>query len=1453
MQVVRRARRIAVLVAAILFVPLVLAGAFLAFVQTGPGRATVIWAAETFGSSDAMTVRIGALDGAIPFDMTVRDVSLADPGGVWLSVDRARLDWSPLALVAGVLSIRMIDVDTVDLARLPAPSDTPKEDTGGGGIPSLPFQIALERLSIGEIALGEPVLGTPAAVTVEGYAEIGNPADGLAARLDIERIDGVDGRIAVNATYRPQDSYLGLDLSVDEPAGGLVSRLSGMPGLPPLSLAVRGEGPVDDWTARLSMTAGVEGAAARADGRATIRRQPGPAGEAGRALTVDLAGDLAGLLQPGFAPLAEGRTTLTVDSFIAESGPVTINTFEALTAAGLVSLTGTVDPSGPTANITYDVVAGQAERFAAVLPVLASWRGIEATGSVDYGQEAARVAVSLAADGLVAEGNAVANLEFAATADARGPVADPDTRIAVEAEARASGLRPADASLSAATGETAHLSLSGTATPAGRLEAEPLRLVLGAGEIVWTGVVDTTGIDGKLGVDALDLSTLAGLSGQDLKGIANLDADIRVALADGGLPSGSVSLKGDATDFASGIAQVDGALGDSFTIAGGAERDSDGGFAFDDLTVKGAALDLTAKGSATRRNADVVISLDLPDLEKIEPRVTGAATIDAKLTGSLEDLGVDAVARVDRATAMGRPISGLTLEANVSDVLNAPDGAIKLAGTVDSRAVSGSGRIAPLAAGGIDVQDLDVAIGSVMLTGAVSVDSETRAQGQLALKAGDLSDLTPLTLMTLAGRIDADVKLEVVDGVQVVDATARAANVAAGDIRVGSLDLTADIRDPTGTLQVDADVTAKSLLAGGQRIDSLALKATGGLDENKFSLNASGLGAGLTATGGLALSDGDMTLRLAEMTLSGGGQTGTLDGPAVIRLAGGDVSIDRFRLRTGGGSLDVSGKAGETLDLTVAANALPLSLADIAVPGTGLAGTLSANAKVSGSASAPAGTYDVRIAGLSLPQMTQAGLGSLGVTAKGTLASGRSSVDARITGEQNAAIAITGSVPLSPAGALDLAVRGRLDLALLNDMLAASGDRVSGPIDIDMKIGGTTSAPNPSGTIRLSGGSYSSPLNGMAFSNIAMEAQGGLRAIEVTRLSATTPNGGTISGSGRVNLDTAAGLPAEIRIQADNAQVMQNDVVDVVVDAALSLTGPVAIGPSLAGTVTIRQMDIDIPDRLPSSVRPIPVEHINTPPALQAQFDEERRFSGEEGGGAGYVMALDLTVNTTNRIFVRGMGIDAQLGGSVQVRGTTETPIVVGGFQLRRGYVDVIGQRIDFTRGVVTFTGAEKIDPQLDFVAETTTSSVTAIVNVTGPASNPRISLSSSPELPEDEVLAHVLFDKATGQLTAGEAVQLAQAAASLTGFGGSGPGLVDNIRKNLGLDVLELTSSGDDPAIGVGRYINDNIYLGVKQGARADSSRVTVDVDITDNIRARGEVGADGSTSLGINMEWDY
>ncbi len=161
------------------------------------------------------------------------------------------------------------------------------------------------------------------------------------------------------------------------------------------------------------------------------------------------------------------------------------------------------------------------------------------------------------------------------------------------------------------------------------------------------------------------------------------------------------------------------------------------------------------------------------------------------------------------------------------------------------------------------------------------------------------------------------------------------------------------------------------------------------------------------------------------------------------------------------------------------------------------------------------------------------------------------------------------------------------------------------------------------------------------------------------------------------------------------------------------------------------------------------------------------------------------------------------------------------------------------------------LNPQLNFVARSEGNEITAIVTVTGTVDNLDIKFSSTPELPQDEVLAQLIFKRSIGELSAFQIAQLAAAAAELAG--GSNNSLMNKLRAGTGLDDLDVvTDEKGQPAVRAGRYIRDNIYLGVEAGS-GGSTKGTINLDITRNLKAKGALGAEGDSSGGIFYEKDY
>jgi translocation and assembly module TamB len=212
-------------------------------------------------------------------------------------------------------------------------------------------------------------------------------------------------------------------------------------------------------------------------------------------------------------------------------------------------------------------------------------------------------------------------------------------------------------------------------------------------------------------------------------------------------------------------------------------------------------------------------------------------------------------------------------------------------------------------------------------------------------------------------------------------------------------------------------------------------------------------------------------------------------------------------------------------------------------------------------------------------------------------------------------------------------------------------------------------------------------------------------------------------------------------------------------------------------------------------------------------------------------------------VFVRGRGLDAEVGGELRWRGTRAAPLVSGGFELRSGRFNLAGKTLEFQSGRVSFNGqgtANQLDPTLDFVASNTSGGVTSTLKVGGYADAPLLTLSSSPELPQDEVLARLLFGASITELSALQLAQMGAAVATLGGVGGGGGPLL-TLQRSLRLDRLAISGAqgeGTGATVEAGRYVSRRVYVGTRQST-AGGTQGEVEVDLTRRLKMRAAFGS--------------
>ncbi|WP_398471122.1 translocation/assembly module TamB domain-containing protein [Tardiphaga sp.] len=1397
-------------------------------------------------STPAAQISIGDVSGVLTSDVTVSDVSIADQDGVWLKLDKVRLVWRRTALLAGRLEIDRLDVGHLAIHRkpLPAPAASAAAPSSPSSaeaappdealLPDIPVKVEVKSFALTELSLGEPLLGVGAQLTATGQAVLGNPAEGLSLRLDARRLDA-QGVFATRLDYVPASGKLETAMTIDEAPGGIVVRLLKVADLPSAKLDLRGTGTLDAFDAKLAFDAGPS---TGANGAAQLTKQVD-----GRRLTLDLGARIEGLLPSVIQPIFAGTTRLNSSIGFAPDGGVRIEPLSVVSKLARMDIGGSVDAQ-QVADLTIRMRAlPNTGDTTEVNDFGIKTLAFDATvkGALSGPQVAAAAALR---DARLPQGR-FGQIDASFNASPAGSLLEKDTAIRLAGQVKATGLHASDAAIDSAVGSSLSLMLAGTSR-AGIVDVQTLQLQTETAEASFIGQVGGPLLKGRADIISSDLARFGALAGLKLRGALTFGAQL-----DGRPDTGRIDarLDGKLSGLSTGIGQLDGLTGGAVELAGAIRMLPNAGFGFDDLRIAGRHISARVHGDATKDNAAISAAVVIPQLSHADKTLSGQAEANAQLTGSLDKLNAHVAMALNDVRASGRPVPRVTLELAATDVTGALDARATLAGTIDRNAANGRLHVAKQADGGWRLDDLDLRIGSVAARGGVALDAERRLSGQLTASAGNLDDLSPLLLAKLAGAFDANLNFTAEAGGQNAQVALRGQGLKYAGDAIGKIDVQAALRDVWRRPLAQGDIAIDNANVAGEVIPSirLAARSTPSGSDITLKLNGKRIGADLKAT---LVPAGDIRLDLAALTARYENSRIALARPASFTLRGSSVDIRDFALALDRGVLSLNGSVGETLDLTLSAKAVPLAIANAVAPQLGLAGTLDAQARVTGTAEAPSGDWRVAIAGLAAAQTREFALAPMGIQASGRLSEGQTTLDAQVSAPRLGQLRAGGKVPLQ-RGALDLAVKGSLDLAAANGHLSPQGRRLSGRSDIDLRVTGALDKPKLNGAATLSGGTFDDVELGTKLTGIAARIAARNDDVVVERFTATSANGGSLNASGNVRIDPDAGLPGAIQISGRDVLLASNAIMKMRASPNLRIAGPLMRDPRITGRIDVDGLDVNVPERLPSTLKPLAgTRHVDAPEHVRLAIEKEEKARKRTKRAPPFDAGLDLTISAPNRVFVRGRGIDAELGGDMRLTGRLASPVTIGAFEMRRGKLQVAGTRLDFSRGRATFSG--EVTPELDFVAQTQAGDVTAQITVSGIASAPTFAFSSSPDLPQDEVLSRIMFSKASGGLSPFQAVQLAQMVAQFSGDGG--PDTMERLRRSLGVDALDISAGGaGGPSVGAARAINSRVSVGVKGAAAAKDSAVTLDIDLTRRLRLQGEASGAGATSIGIGTEIEY
>lgn len=578
--------------------------------------------------------------------------------------------------------------------------------------------------------------------------------------------------------------------------------------------------------------------------------------------------------------------------------------------------------------------------------------------------------------------------------------------------------------------------------------------------------------------------------------------------------------------------------------------------------------------------------------------------------------------------------------------------------------------------------------------------------------------------------------------------------------------------------------------------------------------------------------------------------------PAVIRAVDGGYQLEQATVVLPQGQVRLEGRTAPDLQLRAGFDDLDLSVLNTFAAGAGVGGraTGSLDFAQSGDAFPQA---DLR---LDIDNFTRSGattvsepvdialLGTLrpeGGDLRAVIRRGGQAIGQLQAGLQPVGAGAGSWTERLLAAPLSGGIRYNGPAAVLWSLAGIADQQLTGPIGVAADFSGLVSRPQLNGVIRANALGYVNESYGTRIRNISLAGRFTSDRLEITQFAGQAGEG-TIKGSGTIGLSSAEGYPIDIKAALDRARLARSDALGATATGTLRLTNSRANGALIQGELRLPEVRYQIVRQGAAEVAVLEGVRRKGAPPPSTDPQDQAALPG--------LFKLDVRLRADNELYVSGMGLESEWAADLRVTGTTAAPVIVGRADLVRGTYSFAGRRFDLDEtSSITFEG--DTNPALNIAATSTIDGVDVTINIGGRALNPQITFSSTPQLPQDELLSRALFGESVTNISAIQAVQLAAALNSLRGSGG-GLNPLGKLRSVAGIDRLRILgadeTTGQGTAVAAGTYISNRIYVEVVTDARGFTA-TQISVALSRSLSILSQVSSFSGTNIELRYRKDY
>ncbi len=440
---------------------------------------------------------------------------------------------------------------------------------------------------------------------------------------------------------------------------------------------------------------------------------------------------------------------------------------------------------------------------------------------------------------------------------------------------------------------------------------------------------------------------------------------------------------------------------------------------------------------------------------------------------------------------------------------------------------------------------------------------------------------------------------------------------------------------------------------------------------------------------------------------------------------------------------------------------------------------------------------------------------------------------------------------------LDCTLIGDFDIALIASIIS-SDDRISGTLKPDLRLTGSLQSIHMTGMLHVHNGLYESGDNGTYITDISGSLKANGKRLTIKNITA---NDGRAKQAGKPQNTQSGHLNITGHFEIGGVGFVQSDILlkltDFVVtrrdDMVMRATGDIfmkgaGVKSKITGSVMLS----------PSVIFLEELTSAKDDPPLAIKELTEKYAKRKQEKSKNHLFPIELTLIADKNFYIRGFGLESQWSGQMAVKGDLSDPYLLGTLGLVTGKLSFFGKQLIIGQAKIWYNEEDRNDPNIALVGIRKVDDATLRLHINGKASFTKISYTSTPAMPEDEILSRLLFGKEINKISAGQSVQLAAAAASLNSR--SGLNVLEGVRHSFGFDTFELkendklaalSDSGQTnaQALRVGKEF-DNVKIFIDQNIGSAGSKATVSRAVADNLYVDIDVGQK-STGSGVGLSY--